>query len=117
VSDVDTVARAIFDADMAYEPRGKWFWESLHPSDQEGYRRQAQAAIDALGLTEEWVAVTDGGVGHPSEKRVDAEETLRVVESNNARFLRNEGRIPEVGLNPRIHTRLVSPWVKAEIPA
>lgn len=54
---VDAVARAIWEEDGKTDDGGKHWdiaWEQLTAPEQGFYSRLARAAIDALGLTEEW---------------------------------------------------------------
>lgn len=86
-------------------------WRHLGPQSREQCRLAAQAAIDALGLTEEW-AVSSGErrqfERHGSRDR--AERALFVAESNNVHWERNGREIPLWARNPRIESRLVSFW-------
>lgn len=87
---LDAVARALADAIWGGTPLAEDAWELLSAGEQETYRGWARAAIDALGLTEEWR--TTGWLGPVPEslarKQAESEGTLQ--------------------------TRLVSPWVRVE---
>lgn len=50
---IDSVAQAI----QKLDDTGGWPWEKLSDAARDLYRRMARAAIDALGLTEEWRCV------------------------------------------------------------
>ncbi len=54
MDNVDAVAQAICERDWGGRPFPYFGWESLNGEKQQYYRRMARAAIDALGLTEEW---------------------------------------------------------------
>ena len=84
---VDAVARAIQKLDAT----GDWPWEKLSDAARDLYRRMAQAAIDALGLTEEWRCI--GWVGTSTEKTA---------------WLQHESNGGEV------QSRLVSGWVRKD---
>lgn len=86
---VETIAEAIFKVDYAGEPTYKTF-SKLDAEDQQWYRDMAQAAIEAMGLTEE------------EEMR---EQFAPVKGSPYAGHERFAGFVK--------FSRLVSPWVQA----
>lgn len=112
---VDAVARALANAIWGGSPLIEDAFELLSDGEQDTYRSWARAAIDALGLTEEWRATCDGAYMPLAEKSRDrAEHSLRTLLSNNATFEQNQGRIPDFARNPRLESRLVSGWVRKD---
>lgn len=89
-----------------------WAWDELHEETQAHYLKLARAAIDALGLTEEWAAGSAGGFGHAWDSKPKAQRSLATILSNNARYRARTGRDPDWGEDPYIASRLVSPWVR-----
>jgi hypothetical protein len=87
MTDVDAVAQALWAADP-FKMGDPDMWTGR--GDQAHYRHMAQAAIDALGLTEEW--------------RVHGWRVTLSQEAAIKQHLANGGEI---------HTRLVSSWVRA----
>lgn len=89
---LDTVARAIWQAHTFGTPIE---WGEITVASAIQYRRMARAAIDALGLTEDW-AIRNGTGTYPMPEELARDKAGRWPESFCA------------------ITRLVSPWVKAE---
>lgn len=84
MTDIDTVAEAICAADPDMQGA---LWPGKSEQGKDKYRRMAQAAIDALGLTEEWASGFDAGDGlqvrhpHPTaDSRADVEKRLRLFD-------------------------------------
>nr|WP_156772880.1 hypothetical protein [Mycobacterium gordonae] len=84
---IDSVAQAIQKLDAT----GGWPWEKLSDAARDLYRRMARAAIDALGLTEEWRCV-----GWVFTRDEDAAQKQHAA---------NGGEI---------HSRLVTGWVRKD---
>lgn len=82
---VDAVARAIA------EEADDYYWDLLTQEEREPYYKRARAAIDALGLTEEWRCI--GWVSTSTEKTA---------------WLQHESNGGEV------QSRLVSGWVRKD---
>jgi hypothetical protein len=90
---LDAVAQAIAeDADDCY-------WNLLAPDEREPYYKRAQAAIDALQLTEEW------GVVSPREEEPNQRFDFRVSADKQAAARTGHG-IPST-----VVSRLLGPWV------
>ncbi len=87
----DAVAQAIFEYDWGGEPVWKRDFTKLNADDQDHYRRMAQAAIDTLGLTEEWRCIGWAFTRDEEAAWKQHEATGREVQS-----------------------RLVSPWVRKD---
>lgn len=99
MTDIDAVAEAIcaVDPDM----QGV-LWPGKSEPGKDKYRRMAQAAIDALGLTAEWgINYTDSLDRHP-----DFIESLDSTPSPRVR------EMVDLWTRRALVTRLVSPWVK-----
>lgn len=87
---LDAVARALANAIWGGTAEEDAF-DLLSPGEQDTYRGWAQAAIDALGLTEEWRCI--GWVSTSTEKTA---------------WLQRQSNGGEV------QARLVSPWVRKD---
>lgn len=95
---VSKVAEAIWSADnrsTAYWPSRTWV--DIREDERQAYVELALAAIDALGLTEEWGSVV-------AEQEPGVHRSREHAERSVAQFAE---------LNPRLVTRLVGSWVRA----
>lgn len=106
MSDVDAVAEAIRDVDPF----------KMHHNQQknrylEDYRHMAQAAIDALGLTEEWGATCHDWKGG----RMVRQSLSEAVADRECELGRERGWADSIRPEEMwIESRLVSPWVRAD---
>ncbi|MCH9728398.1 MAG: hypothetical protein K0U84_01720 [Actinomycetia bacterium] len=102
---LERVAEAIWRKDRPDEP----FDQCLFP---DYYRGLAQAAIDALQLTEEWKTTCDRWNGGGSIYPTREEAWERAVESSQPRLTAYASLLPPPPLldEMRLESRLVSPW-------
>ena len=104
---VDALARALANAIWGGSPLAEDAFELLSDGEQETYRRWARAAIDALGLTEEWGTSPDNtdAEGNPlyePKGPVTYGDTESQAREHAARF------------NGHPWSRLVSGWVRKD---
>lgn len=104
MTDIDKVAEALYIHLNGTEVHS---WDRISEVRQSHYRRMAQAAIDALQLTEEWTR-TIGDV-FPC----GIFDTKQRAEARNAELDLMHG---SQGAARGIASRLVSPWVRVEKP-
>lgn len=91
VTSVDAVAEAIHNAEMECGSIGPLL-----------YRRLAEAAIEAMGLKEEWCIAVEGGGG--AECGNDLERAQDLLGVFKARHYED----------PHIESRFASPWVRTD---
>lgn len=107
---MEAIAEAIFKVDYAGEPTYKTF-SKLDPEDRQWYCDMAQAAVEAMGLTEEWGVWTDDGNdfidpdGWITDDRPEAEAEA-ATKCLSCDHCRN-------ALPKHVISRFVSPWASA----
>lgn len=127
MTDIDTVAEAIWRADHegTVDVRGLEWEKSVY---RDLYRRMAQAAIDALQLTQERELLhheTFGdfvdGIQVSSRNGTNAYVNCHLCEKSEAGFSPRgafdwayKHALDVHGIVPKYRTRLVSPWVRVE---
>lgn len=103
---LDAVAEAMADADDGI------IFGLLTPDEADFYRRMAQAAIDALGLTqvEQWVPVTESGDRWEPRSEASAKAAL-VRYPVGIDYQDGYGGVTHI----QHESRLVSPWVRSDV--
>lgn len=111
---IDAVAEAICEAEGHIRL-------NQFPDTQDTYRRMAQAALDALQLTEEWAVYTDRNTrGELVNTQLKAENQVAAVElADNLveKFWRKHEGVAGAGMvkpNPEVRSRLISSWVRVD---